>query len=1599
MKKRRRSVYFHVKEWPSVSASAATAVLITCYGFSAVAEENYLPPSLSQDSQNLNVQHRENIVTKFIDSKSPILNNESDQFLFLQVQIKDLPSKQTIISALDRPGQLLLPFADFVQAFEFPIAVDQKNGKASGFYISPENEFRLDMDDRSVRSGNKEYLLSYDNFRKHDGKLYISTQGIAEWFGINSSVDRTKGTIHFTTNRALPKEERQVRHNKWRLLASLKEANGNLPAIMQTTFVADSDSSMLPPVGYHEFVGDAETDYDIEIYKDNILIGYDTVKTDRRYRFANIPLHTGENVFKIIAYGPQGQRWEKNETITTRHLSDDSKNKNPPKANLFSSVLNYENNAPETSGKKQTTASLKSWLEIALTRDNQTLGMVECHHKLTGNFFRFDQVLRAVGIAYKRSESTEALDVLFSDGRVLSLDLAKQEYIENGRVKSLYSNDAFLNDGTIYVNSTFLNRVLTPYRFVEDIASRSLEVSTSVGEAFGIMGGLKTADKSDMAPTPIPSPVVPVIIDDLSGNHKVTGSQEIPEATDVLHIAQEPLSTGIKLEADSDVLSNGNSPSSLDKTPSGPSIVSDTQKGDNASPVEEGEEPLILQPRIKKIPPNNLFIEAYSLAGKIFLPLNDLMQIFEFPIKVDDRKGTANGFFISPDNIFSLEMEGRTVRIGKDILKFTDNEMRLHKGQLYLSAESFANWFSINSDIDRKLATIHFTTDKRLPQEEQEERQKRWQKMLASIDEKRNDFPVLQNDYKAVGYPAIDVNIGSQYDHGASNSKTSAGGPFTSSYNIQGSADLAYMTSQFYAQGATNGSVLDTLRFQMGRKDPTGDLLGAMGATEYAFGDVISPAISLVTSNSLGRGATISNRELNSSENFDVRNFTGDSVPGYEVELYRNNVLVAFQTVDANGRYNFANIPILYGENIFRIVFYGPQGQREEKVETVSASSALLKNKQFVYNFGIDQRGANFIPLGKNSVSNELTPVGLQAVGSLRYGLTKDITIGSAFAQTRLRDGDHRYASATASANIEGLLAETTAAQDLSHGGWAGSLSALGGFEGVSLRAKYRKFKDFASEAVNNLDTPLSSDASLDANTQLLLPLIGGYGVGLSALRETFVSNGRVPRYTFSWRSSKSIWGLSFTDSVEYIVDEKKRIQDVFGVQTRMWDIDWRAVGTYELEPIRQFRNINFSADYRLLDRLSGKSIIEKDLTESDRTSFGQSLNWDFDDFRLSFNGQMDNSKNIALGINLLFSLNHDSTTSEWRSQPQQASSGGAITGRAYIDDNNNNKFDEGEKTLSEAKIRVNRLRAKNDADGYFVAPVTPYETARVELDTSSISDPLLAPATKGYYVNTRPGDMVVADFPLARSTIIDGTVVFLDENGGRRELNDIIVELTDKDGKPLRRVITAIDGYFSIDKITVGEYWLIVPEEALTAYNASFENKIHIKIDDINEFITGKDIVLRQKEKLNGPPVFEDSTKPDKEENSEVELHYAAKEKAASITTSEISIPLVESHAITDKASITQDIASLQNVIAESQDQPYCSIPQDIETYICLSPDYADPSHSRLAFLKKTLKHYAPPSYFGLSERITERLAEESSVELSNALDANNTALININP
>lgn len=162
-------------------------------------------------------------------------------------------------------------------------------------------------------------------------------------------------------------------------------------------------------------------------------------------------------------------------------------------------------------------------------------------------------------------------------------------------------------------------------------------------------------------------------------------------------------------------------------------------------------------------------------------------------------------------------------------------------------------------------------------------------------------------------------------------------------------SDLLGMEASLYLF-ATDDEVFDDFRFTLGKKDPESRLLKYARASEYAMGHVTEPRLKNITvPGDQELGVLISNFPLNRQAEYDRHRFRGDLLPGWEVELYHNDRLIGYQSTPTEGQYDFEDIPLLFGRNYFRLVFYGPQGQIREQEQLFELGQSLTKKGKHYY--------------------------------------------------------------------------------------------------------------------------------------------------------------------------------------------------------------------------------------------------------------------------------------------------------------------------------------------------------------------------------------------------------------------------------------------------------------------------------------------------------------------------------------------------------------------------------------------------------------------------------------------------------------------------
>ena len=90
------------------------------------------------------------------------------------------------------------------------------------------------------------------------------------------------------------------------------------------------------------------------------------------------------------------------------------------------------------------------------------------------------------------------------------------------------------------------------------------------------------------------------------------------------------------------------------------------------------------------------------------------------------------------------------------------------------------------------------------------------------------------------------------------------------------------------------------------------------------------------------------------------------------------------QTSVQTGRYEFNDIDLLFGENDFEMILYGPQGQVENEYKAVFVDKNVLSSSESSYSVSVSQLGKSL--LGIDNFTQPDTEGVLVSIGELQIG-------------------------------------------------------------------------------------------------------------------------------------------------------------------------------------------------------------------------------------------------------------------------------------------------------------------------------------------------------------------------------------------------------------------------------------------------------------------------------------------------------------------------------------------------------------------------------------------------------------------------------------
>ena len=790
-------------------------------------------------------------------------------------------------------------------------------------------------------------------------------------------------------------------------------------------------------------------------------------------------------------------------------------------------------------------------------------------------------------------------------------------------------------------------------------------------------------------------------------------------------------------------------------------------------------------------------IRGYQTDTGVCIDFADIIMAFDLPVRIDKKSRRATGWLFEESRTFTLDRESNMVQIMNKSQSVAATDVRDVPEGYCVDTDVLAQWLDVNLKIDQSNALIIVSADRKLPFELAEERKARAGKVRPPKEFDLGTLPQAHNPYKFFRTPSVDIvaSISAARDKMAGNRADAR-------YEVYASGEIA--GASFDARLSSNGKgIPESLRVRAYKTESEGSLLGPLNATHFALGDVATNATALGIQSTAGRGAFVTNRPLNRPASFDRTVFRGDLPDGWDAELYRNDQLIAYVQSRGDGRFEFLDVQLLYGQNRFEVVLYGPQGQIRREVKMIPVGLNSIPPRETYYWAAIQDAGRDLINLGSIEQNDYL---GWRAGVGLERGLDPKTSVAASLFSSMLRGQRQYYLEGSVRRAIGPSLIELASASNLV-GGYAlrGQMLAQVGQTMVTGESAWL-FGNYQSERYDR-DVRRLSSMSLDHAIKLgrqYLPLRGE----VRYIERT----GGGSRLEAASRISFNINQLNASAELEWsqdrnrgTVDPSSRLDAALRLSGRVGGLRLRGEATFALSGETGFRESKITGEWRAGERADWK--VEAGYSAGDsrsRLALGHSRR--FKHFAITGQVEVANDGSVAAGLNLAFSLGPNPHNGGMRVAADKLASSGQAFAIVFQDDNADGIRQPNEPVQKDVELTAGMTGRglPTDAQGRTIIDgLQPYEQILIGIDASSLPDPFVQPATSGIVITPRPGIPTVIELPLVSAGEISGSL----QREGGKALSGVDIELLNKNGDVIKATRSEYDGFFLFEFVPYGDY------------------------------------------------------------------------------------------------------------------------------------------------------------------------------------------------
>ena len=824
----------------------------------------------------------------------------------------------------------------------------------------------------------------------------------------------------------------------------------------------------------------------------------------------------------------------------------------------------------------------------------------------------------------------------------------------------------------------------------------------------------------------------------------------------------------------------------------------------------------------------NVFI--YNPPETTLIPLQPIFDGLDFSIEADPTAGKASGWFIKESNDFDLDINNREVFIRNQSMPPEQTQIMLSDDfDIYVDISLLNDWFPLEINLDTGRLRINIIANQPLPIENKMAREKKRKRSL----NKRGKIilPRFNDHYDWIGSPTIDLTVSGGLDNDESRS----------SYSLYTSGDLLAMEARFSTSGqSSSGSNNTLLTFNKKPNEINGNIL--FGVDRFSMGDIYGASDNLVLSGGNGLGINVEYGASSDHSEFGKKTITGDAPAGWEVELYRNGSLIDFRSIDNEGRYRFEDIPVEYGENIFDIRLFGPQGQEQNRRETFTVGEQMLSAGQHYGRLSfIDQNSSVFNNDDDTEAEKDLYL-------EWQQGINDSLSAGGAFIQINSPEETRSFTSIQLQGAFPSMTAGINAAFENSSG-WGGTISGQSRIKSTAISFLHKQFNDFSTQRSNDghikseSELRLSGSALLSNKKSLRYDILNSYDTQVGGLK----------RHTMNFKFGYQMYGGHLTSDASFVNTSSKNADSIS---------TWTGKSSYSrnvAHSIRARGDLNYDIDPKPLIK-SGSTNFSWHANPALRAQLGLNL-----DFTGNASNQLSLSGSyifdiVTLSLNTHFSDKGDtsiSLTSEWSLAPKKWNSwsvtgekragNGRVNAHIFLDNDEDQHYSDGDKPLQGIKFAGRGhwgTKETNNEGWIYLDDFSSNSLTTLRIVEKSIPDPYWKPAYTEVQVVSHAGAVQTIEIPVHIAIEVEGNIA-LNRNGKERPLPGVPLRVLDNKGNTVAESQSEFDGYFVITGLKSGDYTLIIDEKALAHYKLEPVAPIPFSADSADGIVYIDPIVL----------------------------------------------------------------------------------------------------------------------------------------------------------